>query len=330
MRKIRIAQIGTSINSHGYAVAKSLIKQNDIFEFVGYALPENEREKCPLQVKDFEGYAEMTVEEILSDPTIEAVAIETEEVYLTKYALMAAKAGKHIHMEKPGGHILADFEEMIETIRKNGTVFHTGYMYRYNPVITDLLRQIKEGELGEIISIDADMSCTHSDKTRSWLNTCKGGMMFFLGCHLVDLVLSIQGKPLKITPLNRCSGLDGNTFNDFGFAVLEYKNGVSTIKTTDAEKGGYERRHLAVVGTKKTVEVRPLEYSCQGGECCTRTDFNEADWFAKGVKTVSEPFDRYDGMMASFAAMCRGEMVNPYTPEYELELYKLVLECSGI
>ena len=55
MRKIRIAQIGTSINSHGEAIRKSLCKQNDLFEFVGYALPENEREKVPAQAAKFEG-----------------------------------------------------------------------------------------------------------------------------------------------------------------------------------------------------------------------------------------------------------------------------------
>ncbi len=49
--------------------------------------------------KFFEGYQRMTVEEILNNPEIEAVAIETEEIYLTKYVQMAAEHGKHIHME---------------------------------------------------------------------------------------------------------------------------------------------------------------------------------------------------------------------------------------
>ena len=47
MKKIRIAQIGTSVYSHGANVIESLRKQSDIFEVVGYALPENEREKEP-------------------------------------------------------------------------------------------------------------------------------------------------------------------------------------------------------------------------------------------------------------------------------------------
>ncbi|MBO7169937.1 MAG: hypothetical protein J6W28_02020 [Clostridia bacterium] len=93
MKKIKIAQIGTSKNSHGNDIWATLLKQSDIFEVVGFALPENEREKFPKQVQIFEGYPEMTVEEILSDPEIEAVAVETEEIYLTKYAMMVVKAG---------------------------------------------------------------------------------------------------------------------------------------------------------------------------------------------------------------------------------------------
>ena len=44
MKKIKIAQIGTSDNSHGNNIWLSLVKQSDLFEIVGYALPENERE----------------------------------------------------------------------------------------------------------------------------------------------------------------------------------------------------------------------------------------------------------------------------------------------
>ena len=133
MRKIRIAQIGTSQNGHGTVIWQSLTKQTDIFEVVGYAFPEGEREKFPSQIKYFDGYREMTVDEILSDPTIEAVTVEGEEIYLSKYAKMAAEAGKHVHMEKPGGINLAEFEEMIAAMKKSGKVFSAGYMYRFNP-----------------------------------------------------------------------------------------------------------------------------------------------------------------------------------------------------
>lgn len=76
MRKIRIAQIGANTNSHSCAVLASLRKQSDLFEVVGYALPENERKRIPYKTAGYDGLTEMTVEEILRDPTIEAVTVE--------------------------------------------------------------------------------------------------------------------------------------------------------------------------------------------------------------------------------------------------------------
>ena len=118
MRKIRIAQIGTSCNSHGTSIWNSLKKQSDIFEIYGYAMPENEKEKFPECMEAFKDYPELTIDEIMQNPEIEAVVIETEEIYLTKYALLAAEHNKHIHMEKPGSAVLPDFEKLIETVTK--------------------------------------------------------------------------------------------------------------------------------------------------------------------------------------------------------------------
>lgn len=332
MRKIKVAQIGTSCNSHGTVVFENIKKQTDIFEIVGYAFPENEREKFPEAMGRFEGYREMTVEEILADPEIEAVLVETEEIHLTKYAQMVADAGKHIHMEKPGGTCLADFEKLIETVKKNKTVFHTGYMYRYNNYVMELMEQIKKGELGEIISVEAQMNCKHPVETRQWLENFPGGMMFFLGCHLVDLIYSIQGEPERIIPLNKCTGFDGVTAEDYGMAVFEYKNGVSFAKTSANELGGFERRQLVVTGTKATVELKPFEKIIPS-TCLQWTGRKvraTEGWHDNVEFERSEPQDRYERMMASFAAMVRGEKENPYTYDYELNLYKTVLKACGV
>jgi predicted dehydrogenase len=330
MRKVRIAQIGTSQNSHGGSVILSLKKQSDLFEVVGYALPENEREKFPARMQDFAGLREMTVEKILNDTTIEAVAVETEEIYLTKYAQLAASAGKHIHMEKPGSQCLADFEKMIETARQKGTVFHTGYMYRYNPFVIELLEQIDRGELGEILSVETQMNCFHTPEVRQWLENFKGGVLFFLGCHLIDLIFRIQGQPERVIPLSCSTGKDGVTGEDDGKAALIYKTGTSLAMTNAAQRGGFARRKLTVTGSKKTVELCPLEMFAEGGQFTTRTDYNTDNWGDRGVSRDSEIHDRYDSMMASFAAMVRGEKTNPYTLDYEMALYKLVLQCCGV
>ena len=331
MRKIRIAQIGTSLNSHGNQIWNSLKKQTDIFDIAGYALPEGEREKFPRNMAAFDGYREMTVEEILSDPTIEAVTIETEEIYLTKYAQMAADAGKQIHQEKPGGIVYADFEKLINTVKEKGLVFHLGYMYRYNPYVQETLERIKAGELGDIFTVEAQMNGAHPVIKRQWLECMPSGMLFFLGCHLIDLIYSIMGEPEKITPYSRTTGKDGITSCDIGMAVLEYKNGIALAKTSANESGGFIRRHLMVAGTKGTIMLQPLENPVPGGQNTVMREFPDPAKFTDaGTQKCCEPFDRYDGMMASFAAMVRGEKQNPYTYDYELGLYKTILRACGV
>lgn len=330
MRKIKIAQIGTSKNSHGNDIFNCLKRNSDIFELVGYHLPENEREKFPHRMPSFEGCREMTLEEILNNPEIEAVTVETEEIYLTKYAQMAADYKKHIHMEKPGGIVLADFEKLIETVKNNKTVFHTGYMYRYNPYVMELKEQIENGELGDIISIEVQMNCIHPREVRQWLENFRGGMMFFLGCHLIDLIYSIQGIPKKIIPLNKCSSTEGVTAEDFGMVAFEYEKGISFAKTSAVEIGGFERRQIVVAGTKKTVELKPLEWYVEDGRLVTEKYVREStDWKSFTPKEVSIPVDRYDSMMLSFGEMVRGEKQNPWSYDYELELYKIVTEACG-
>ena len=331
MRKVRIAQIGINTNSHGAPVFQSLKRNSEHFEIVGYALPENERERLAWQLPMLgEEYPELTLEQILNDPTIEAVTVETDEVNLTKYALMAVRAGKHIHMEKPGGRELSDFEALIDAVKAWGKVFHTGYMYRYNPYIIDLLERIRKGELGDIISVEAQMNCIHPRELRQWLGILPGGMMFYLGCHLVDLILLIQGQPKKILPMNKSTGVNTDG-EDFGMAIFEYDNGISFAKTSAVEVGGYARRQLVVTGTLGTVELKPLEMFIPNvGHYTEKTEYWEKKWNDEGQHYKTPIFNRYDGMLAAFAAYVRGEKENPYTPDYELEVYRTTLKACGL
>ncbi len=333
MRKVKIAQLGTSAHSHGNDIWNTLKKLPERFELAGYCFPEGERQRFPERMADFDGYRELTLDELLGDPTIEAVAVETEELYLTKYALLAARAGKHIHMEKPGGPDAIEFEKLIEAVKEGHRVFHIGYMYRYNPALCQVLAQAEGGELGQILSVEAQMNCLHPAATRQWLAQYPGGMTFFLGCHLIDLIFRLQGTPLRVLPLSKASGVDGVTAEDFGMVVLEYPHGCSFAKMSAVEVGGFPRRQVVVSGTKKTVEVKPLEFwSEQGfqfGMYSETTEYADTQWCYHGRKHKSDYYDRYETMLRSFADMVLGVLENPYTPEYEHELYKLLLQCCG-
>ena len=56
MKKVKIAQIGTSRYSHGSAIWNNLLSQREIFDVVGYAFPEGERKKFPEQMQYFDGH----------------------------------------------------------------------------------------------------------------------------------------------------------------------------------------------------------------------------------------------------------------------------------
>lgn len=328
MKKIKIAQIGTSANSHGNDIWSTLLNQADIYDVVGYAFPENEREKFPERTKAFDGYREMTVDEILNDTEIEAVAVETEEIYLTKYALIVARAGKHLHMEKPGGTEPEDFEELVKTLKEKNLTFSLGYMYRFNPKIKEAIEKVKRGELGEICSVEAQMNCTHSREVRQWLGNFPGGMLFFLGCHLIDLIYTIQGEPEEVIPLSCSTGFGGVDTCDYGMAVFKYKNGVSFAKTCDTEKGGFLRRQLVICGEKGTIEIKPLEVCVEQGQYTVAREAFTDDWRKPASESKTELYDRYDDMMRNFAEIVRGKE-KPYTYGYELSLYKLILKACG-
>ncbi len=333
MNKIKIAQIGTSLHSHGNGIWSRLLKNNDLFDVVGYAFPENEKERFPKNAEAFRAYREMTVEEILNDPEIEAVAVETEEKYLTKYALMVAEAGKHLHMEKPGGLVLEDFERLIETLKQKKLAFSMGYMYRFNPMIQEAIQKVQNGELGRVFAVEAHMSLKHSCALRQWLEGFSGGMTFFLGCHLIDLIYRIQGEPDEVIPLSCSTGIDGLTTDDYGMVVFKYSNGVSFAKTCDNERGGFQRRQLVICGEKGTIEIRPIEVTVKGEGQYTISNEN---FSLSGKNSVSawetrqsDMYDRYDAMIRNFAELVRGKE-NPYSYDYELNLYKLILRSCGM
>ena len=325
MERIRIAQIGTSVYSHGRSIWQTLLAHPELFEVVGYAFPENERTKFPAQMGDFAPYREMTVGEILADPTIEAVAVETEEIYLTKYARMVAEAGKHLHMEKPGGLDPEEFRALIATLKEKKLAFSTGYMYRFNPLVREALDRVKRGELGRIYAVEAHMGGKHPAALRDWLAVFPGGMTFFLGCHLIDLVYTIQGEPQEVIPLTCSTGIDGNTVGDYGMVVFRYPSGVSFIKVCDEEPGGFRRRQLVICGERGTIEIRPLELTTHGdAQYGVMSECFDSAWQAPWQTKRSEEFGRYDAMMENFAELVRGKE-NPYTYEYELGLYELLM-----
>lgn len=334
MKKIKIAQIGAG-HDHSMTAIRTLKQQNDIYELIGYAVVDGDELVYNQNQSDYEGVKKMSVEEILNYPGLDAVCIEAEDRRLTEFAIMAAERGLHIQMDKPGSESDGNFDRLIDLVKEKNLVFHIEYMYRYNPIIIKLKEDIKSGKLGEIYAVEAQMNCIHPVEKRKWLGNYPGGMLYYLGCHLVDLVYSICGEPDEIIPLSMPIGTDGVEADDFGMAVFKYKNGVSFVKSTAVEPGGFERRQLVVCGTKGTVEIKPLEWLdperddiIQAQKSTVREAFDN-DWHKKGEYYTTPAYGRYDTMFRAFADYVNGIRQNPYGYEYERKLHKLVLMACG-
>ena len=118
MNKIKIAFIGIG-HDHAKPNITSFKNHTDLYEVAGYCIPEVDEPQNYFSPDDklFEDMKKLTLEEILSDKSIEAVAIEAVDKKLTTFALMAAKAGKHIFMDKPGSGSLEEFSALIAEVK---------------------------------------------------------------------------------------------------------------------------------------------------------------------------------------------------------------------
>ena len=84
--------------------------------------------------------------------------------------------------------------------------------------------------------------------------------MFIFACHLIDLVVSLMGKPDRIVAFPRQTPPDvGVEMCDNGLIVFEYPKTTATIRPWSLEVDGYQRRQLVVCGDEGTVDIRPLE-----------------------------------------------------------------------
>ena len=75
-----------------------------------------------------------------------------------------------------------------------------GYMYRYNPGFQFIFQAVRDGWLGDIFSLHTVMSKTMSLEARRNLLDYPGGTMFELGCHVIDAVVTVMGKPDRVVP----------------------------------------------------------------------------------------------------------------------------------
>jgi predicted dehydrogenase len=333
MRKLRIVQIGCFEYVHAFHIARATAELGDLYEIIAFVEESEARRKPFIDSGLFDGVPFLSLDDALNlNP--DAVFVETREEELVKYTTIALERGFPVHVDKPGGENIKEFAYMCDLAKEKNLPLSLGYMYRYNPAVLKIKELVKQGKLGELLSVDAHMGVCYTDKTmRLRIADFKGGMTFYLGCHLIDLVTYFLGFPDKVIPLNGVSGAMGVDCVDTGFVALEYKKATSFIRTSAVEVNAFGRRQLTVSGTDGTVLVLPLERPCGNGfdECVYKICLDKSTPYQDNSTTyTSNPYKRYEGLLRAFYGAIVDGIPLEYTPDYEKRLHETVLKACGI
>lgn len=333
MNKIKIGQIGIC-HEHAEGKISALRGMPDVFEIVGVV---DDRKSStgarflPADIlKPYEGLRFMTEEELFKVPGLQAVTVETPNLDLVPTALRCMERGVAMHMDKPGGEDLKLFGKLRKGCEERVIPFQIGYMFRGNPAVQFCKRIIREGGLGEIYEIQAAMSHNYGDDAyHEYLASFKGGIMFNLGCHLIDFVISMMGRPEKITSfLKSTSGLPDSIKNNC-LTILEYPHATATLRACSMEVDA--SRRLKICGTKGTVDLCPIE-RFDGQPLLMRLSLREDTAnYSAGTHTVDFGIkrDRYQDQLLELARIINGEMENPYTYEHDYLVQEVLLAAAG-
>ncbi len=324
--RIKVGQIGTK---HAHAAGKmaTMRKLTADYEVVAVAEPDAVRAKRVAASKSYRDLPFVSVEQLLNTKGLQAVAIETDVEHLLDHAELAIKAGMHIHLDKPAGNDLAHFKRILDEATRRKLTIQMGYMFRYNPAFQLIYQAVREGWLSNVFEVHAVISKLSNDATRKHLARFPGGTMFELGCHVVDSVVHILGKPDKVTPFVRRTFPEKDTLADNQLAVLEYAKTTATVRSALIEHDGARRRQFVVAGDAGVIDVKPLEPP------------NVAMSLAKprgkhprGYHNVPMPkmTGRYDGEFLDLAKVIRGEKAFDWSPAHDLAVQETVLRASGV
>lgn len=327
--RIKIGQIGLG---HGHATKLSVYRQSPDYEVVGIVEPDPELRARYEHHPAFTGFPWMTREQLLQTSGLQAVLIETRVRDLLDNAEACVSAGMHIHLDKPAGQSLLQLRRIHETAAQSNLLIQMGYMYRYNPAIVMLRDFLRRGWLGEVFEIHAVMSKVVDPGSRKELAQYGGGMMFELGCHLLDLVINILGKPERVTGYLRHSSSVDDGLLDNTLAVLEYPKTTATIRSSALEVEGFDRRHLVVCGSEGTFHIQPLDAPSARISLSQdrRQDDASATRFDRGTQEIRfPPVTRYVDDAIDMAKIIRGEKSSDFSSQHDLDVQETLLRACG-
>lgn len=322
-RRIRVGQIGVG---HAHASKLAVYRYSPDYEVVGLVEADADLRKRAGTQAVYKGLPWLTRDQLLQTPGLDAVLVETRVRDLLDNAAACVAAGKHVHIDKPAGESLPQLRRLLEEARKQKLLVQLGYMYRYNPAIVLLRDFLKKGWLGEVFEVHAVMSKVVDPASRRELARYPGGIMFELGCHIIDLVVGILGKPKEVAAFPARSSRAEDGLVDNMLAVFTYPRATASVKSSALEVEGGARRHLVVCGTEGTFHIQPLDNpAARVALTVARGEYR------KGYQEVSfSKYTRYVDDAADMVRVIRGEKPTDFPFEHDLAVQETLLKACRL
>ena len=194
--------------------------------------------------------ASADLEELLSDPELDAVAVATPVSSHAQLAQRVLAAGKHCFVEKPVAQSVADAEQVASAAAEAGRILMVGHLLEYHPGVQKLKEIADSGDLGGLhylYSNRLNLGKLRADENALWS----------LGAHDVSVVLVLAGEePSEVMAFGESYMRPG--VEDVVFCYLRFPSGLAAhmhLSWLDPHK----ERRLTVVGSQRMATFDDME-----------------------------------------------------------------------
>tara|TARA_R110000868_G_scaffold108065_7_gene295430 strand:+ start:8987 stop:9958 length:972 start_codon:yes stop_codon:yes gene_type:complete len=207
-------------------------------------------EKGAIKAKNFGCKTYKTEDELFEDPEIDAVFILTNMETHCDYTIRAAKAGKHILVEKPAASSIAELELMQQAVDKAGVKCMPVHNYIYESGIQRAKSMIESGKLGDISQFYMMYNIHHAEEIRARYP----GVIRQILTHHSYTMLYLAGQPKTVSCLKHTVDPTIAPQENVAMANIQMQNGtlshLSASFANDDHAGDPWTCIIKVIGTK--------------------------------------------------------------------------------
>ena len=205
------------------------------------------------------GYDDLNA--FLADKNIDIVTIATPSGLHLDGAVAAARAGKHIVVEKPLEITAARCDVIIAEAKANKVKLGTIFPSRYHAPSAIIKKAINAGRLGKITLADAQIKWYLTQEyydSAKWRGTWKldgGGAMMNQGIHAIDLLQWFMGDVTEVFSHTATLAHERIEVEDTAAVVLKFANGaIGVIEATTSAYPGFLKK-IEICGSKGCITL---------------------------------------------------------------------------